>query len=208
MVRNDGETVDELLGRGPTGSSSRRAPARPTDAGVSIEAVRRFAEAGARCWASASATSPWSRPSAARWCAASRSTARTPRSATTAERSTRACRSPLVAGRYHSLIADPELPDELELTSTYEDVVMGVRHRELPAEGVQFHPESVLTPQGKHCWITSSGGLAPQPPMPNDILTRAIDELCDGTHLTADHASAALAEIMEGAPSEVQTPPS
>jgi anthranilate phosphoribosyltransferase len=41
--------------------------------------------------------------------------------------------------------------------------------------------------------------------MPNDILTRAIDEICDGIHLTADHASAALAEIMEGRASEVQT---
>jgi len=58
--------------------------------------------------------------------------------------------SPLVAGRYHSLIADPDLPAELELTSSFDGVVMGVRHRELPAEGVQFHPESVLTPQGKH----------------------------------------------------------
>ena len=57
--------------------------------------------------------------------------------------------NPLAAGRYHSLVADPGLPDELELTSSYGDVVMGVRHRELPAEGVQFHPESVLTPQGK-----------------------------------------------------------
>jgi anthranilate synthase/aminodeoxychorismate synthase-like glutamine amidotransferase len=57
--------------------------------------------------------------------------------------------SPLVAGRYHSLIADPELPGELELSASYGDVVMAVRHRDLPAEGVQFHPESVLTPQGK-----------------------------------------------------------
>ena len=57
--------------------------------------------------------------------------------------------SPLRAGRYHSLIADPDLPAELEVTATYEDVVMAVRHRSLPAEGVQFHPESVLTPQGK-----------------------------------------------------------
>ena len=58
--------------------------------------------------------------------------------------------SPLVAGRYHSLVADPDLPDELEQTATGGGVIMGVRHRELPAEGVQFHPESVLTPQGKH----------------------------------------------------------
>ena len=58
--------------------------------------------------------------------------------------------SPLVAGRYHSLVADPDLPDELELSASLGDVVMGARHRELPAEGVQFHPESVLTPQGKH----------------------------------------------------------
>ena len=40
--------------------------------------------------------------------------------------------------------------------------------------------------------------------MPNDILTRAIDEICDGTHLTADHTSAALAEIMEGRAEPVQ----
>jgi anthranilate synthase/aminodeoxychorismate synthase-like glutamine amidotransferase len=57
--------------------------------------------------------------------------------------------SPLVAGRYHSLVADPPLPAELETTASLGDVVMGARHRELPAEGVQFHPESVLTPQGK-----------------------------------------------------------
>jgi anthranilate/para-aminobenzoate synthase component II len=57
--------------------------------------------------------------------------------------------SPLRAGRYHSLVAHPELPEELEITASYGDVVMGVRHRSLPAEGVQFHPESVLTPKGK-----------------------------------------------------------
>jgi anthranilate synthase/aminodeoxychorismate synthase-like glutamine amidotransferase len=56
--------------------------------------------------------------------------------------------SPLTVGRYHSLVAGEPLPAELEETSSYGDIVMGVRHRELPAEGVQFHPESVLTPEG------------------------------------------------------------
>ena len=57
---------------------------------------------------------------------------------------------PFEAGRYHSLIAQPEsLPPILEVTSrTAEGEIMGVRHRELTVEGVQFHPESVLTPEG------------------------------------------------------------
>ena len=55
----------------------------------------------------------------------------------------------LVAGRYHSLVVDPELPACLERSAWYGDTVMAIRHRELPAEGVQFHPESVLTDHGK-----------------------------------------------------------
>ena len=56
--------------------------------------------------------------------------------------------SPVTAGRYHSLIVDPDLPRELEASATYGDTVMAIRHRDLPAEGVQFHPESVLTGEG------------------------------------------------------------
>jgi anthranilate synthase component 2/para-aminobenzoate synthetase component 2 len=57
---------------------------------------------------------------------------------------------PFAAGRYHSLIAKPEtLPAVLEVTArTAEGEIMGVRHRELVVEGVQFHPESILTPDG------------------------------------------------------------
>jgi len=55
---------------------------------------------------------------------------------------------PLEAGRYHSLAAT-QVPDELEVCATTEDgEVMAVRHRELPIDGIQFHPESVLTPDG------------------------------------------------------------
>jgi len=57
---------------------------------------------------------------------------------------------PFAAGRYHSLIAKPAtLPAVLEVTArTAEGEIMGVRHRELVVEGVQFHPESILTPDG------------------------------------------------------------
>lgn len=57
---------------------------------------------------------------------------------------------PFEAGRYHSLAAEMQsMPSALEITArTEQDEIMGVRHRELPLEGVQFHPESVLTPEG------------------------------------------------------------
>jgi para-aminobenzoate synthetase component 2 len=59
--------------------------------------------------------------------------------------------NPFAAGRYHSLVVEPEsLPDCLEVSATTPDgVVMGIRHRELKIEGVQFHPESILTGEGK-----------------------------------------------------------
>jgi len=58
--------------------------------------------------------------------------------------------NPFEAGRYHSLIAArDQIPAALEVTAwTAEGEIMGVRHRELPVEGVQFHPESILTPDG------------------------------------------------------------
>ena len=59
--------------------------------------------------------------------------------------------NPFIAGRYHSLIVQRDnLPSCLEVSAeTEEGEIMGLRHREFPVEGIQFHPESILTPQGK-----------------------------------------------------------
>jgi len=71
--------------------------------------------------------------------------------------------NPFVAGRYHSLVIDASsLPDELDVTAwTDQGEIMGIKHREHDITGVQFHPESVLTPDGKQLlgnWLGNVGG--------------------------------------------------
>jgi len=150
VVRNDKATVDELLERDPDRLVVSPGPCTPAEAGISIDAIRRFAEQGTPvlgvCLGHQSLVEAFG----------GRTIQGEPVHGKEAEidhdgRTVYAgLPSPLVAGRYHSLVADPDLPESLELSASLGDVVMGVRHRELPAEGVQFHPESVLTPQGKH----------------------------------------------------------
>jgi anthranilate synthase/aminodeoxychorismate synthase-like glutamine amidotransferase len=69
----------------------------------------------------------------------------------TGQRLFRGLSNPFIATRYHSLIVKPEtLPPSLEITArTQEGEIMGIRHKEFPVEGVQFHPESILTKEGK-----------------------------------------------------------
>ncbi|HVM67309.1 MAG TPA: aminodeoxychorismate/anthranilate synthase component II [Acidimicrobiales bacterium] len=69
---------------------------------------------------------------------------------------------PFEATRYHSLVVEPAtLPDVLEVTAETEDgVIMGLRHRCWPVEGVQFHPESVLTVDGPHLIANFLGAIA------------------------------------------------
>jgi len=71
--------------------------------------------------------------------------------------------SPMVAGRYHSLVVEPStLPECFEVTATTNGLIMGMRHRTAPLEGVQFHPESVLTQEGYRMlatWLMRCGSL-------------------------------------------------
>jgi anthranilate synthase/aminodeoxychorismate synthase-like glutamine amidotransferase len=149
VVRNDKAELDELLARAPDRLVISPGPCTPADAGISIDASRAFPEAGIRtlgvCLGHQSMVEAFG----------GRTIRGEPVHGKDAEiehdgRGLFAgLESPLRAGRYHSLVADPELPDELELSASLGDAVMGVRHRSLPAEGLQFHPESVLTPRGK-----------------------------------------------------------
>jgi anthranilate synthase/aminodeoxychorismate synthase-like glutamine amidotransferase len=149
VVRNDRASVDELLARRPDRLVISPGPCTPGDAGISIEASRAFPEAGVPtlgvCLGHQAMVEAFG----------GRTIRGEPihgKDADVAHDGTgiyAGLPNPLRAGRYHSLIADPELPADLERTAHFGDVVMGVRHRSLPAEGVQFHPESILTPDGK-----------------------------------------------------------
>ena len=70
--------------------------------------------------------------------------------------------NPFQATRYHSLIVERStLPAELEITAEADGLIMGMRHRSLPVEGVQFHPESILTPTGNDLLANFLGRRAP-----------------------------------------------
>jgi anthranilate synthase/aminodeoxychorismate synthase-like glutamine amidotransferase len=149
VVRNDKATVAELLGRRPDRLVISPGPCTPGDAGVSIEAAGAFPKAGVPTLGVCLGHQSLVEAFGGRTIRGEPIHGKDAAIEHDGKGVLRGLDSPLRAGRYHSLVADPELPDQLELTATLGDVVMGVRHRELPAEGVQFHPESVLTPHGK-----------------------------------------------------------
>ncbi len=148
VVRNDHATVEDLLIRGYDRVIVSPGPCTPNEAGVSLDAVRRFPEARIPtlgvCLGHQALVQAWGGEVIRHEPVHGKTTV--------IEHDGRTVFSglpqQLEVGRYHSLIAAPELPDVLERSATGGGVVMAVRHRELPAEGVQFHPESVLTQSG------------------------------------------------------------
>jgi anthranilate synthase/aminodeoxychorismate synthase-like glutamine amidotransferase len=149
VVRNDKATVAELLDRRPDRLVISPGPCTPADAGISIEASRAFPEVGIRTLGVCLGHQAMVEAFGGRTIRGEPVHGKDAEIAHDGTGIFAGLESPLRAGRYHSLIADPDLPDDLERTASLDDVVMAVRHRSLPAEGVQFHPESVLTPQGK-----------------------------------------------------------
>jgi anthranilate synthase/aminodeoxychorismate synthase-like glutamine amidotransferase len=148
VVRNDRATVSDLLVRGYDRVIVSPGPCTPNEAGISLEAVTRFPAGGIPtlgvCLGHQALVQAYG----------GRVVQHEPVHGKTAtiEHDARTIFSGLPqgleVGRYHSLVADPDLPDVLERSAYGGGVVMAVRHRELPAEGVQFHPESVLTQHG------------------------------------------------------------
>jgi len=152
VVRNDAEPLEALLADEPEGVVVSPGPGVPEDAGVSIAAVTAFAEQGVPllgvCLGHQAIGAAWGgRIVRAR----SLMHGKTSKVEHDARGVFEGLPCPFEATRYHSLVIERDsLPAALEVSArTPDGEIMGVRHRELPVEGVQFHPESILTASGK-----------------------------------------------------------
>jgi anthranilate synthase/aminodeoxychorismate synthase-like glutamine amidotransferase len=150
VVRNDKAEVGDLLGRGADRLVVSPGPCTPAEAGISAAAIRAFGEAGTPVLGVCLGHQAMVEVFGGKVVQGDPIHGKDAEIEHDGRTIYAGLPTPMVAGRYHSLVADPDLPDELELTSRLGDIVMGARHREMPVEGVQFHPESVLTPHGKH----------------------------------------------------------
>jgi anthranilate synthase/aminodeoxychorismate synthase-like glutamine amidotransferase len=166
VVRNDQLTVDEALALEPDSVVLSPGPGRPENSGIICPAVPAFAERGVPVLGVCLGLQ-------AIGYVYGGSIVRAPSlmhgKASPIEHSGvgvfHDLPSPLTATRYHSLVIDPAtMPECLEVTATSGDVVMGIRHRSLPIEGVQFHPESILTGVGHDLLrnFLNAAGLTPR----------------------------------------------
>jgi anthranilate synthase/aminodeoxychorismate synthase-like glutamine amidotransferase len=149
VVRNDEAGVDDLLTRGFERVIVSPGPCTPAEAGISSEAVKRFAEGGTPVLGVCLGHQALAVAFGGRVVRGEPVHGKTAEVEHDGRTIFQGLESPVVAGRYHSLVVDPDVPGELEVSARSGATVMGLRHRQLPAEGVQFHPESVLTDAGK-----------------------------------------------------------
>jgi len=147
VLRND---VDALLEREADRLIVSPGPCTPDDAGLSMRAVREFGERGTQVLGVCLGHQSFAQEFGGRVVRGEPVHGKTAELEHDGRTIYEGLDSPLVVGRYHSLVVESAgLPDSLEVSARAGDVIMGLRHAELPIEGVQFHPESVLTPKGK-----------------------------------------------------------
>ena len=150
-VRNDQVTVDEALALGADAVLVSPGPGRPENSGIICEAIPAFGERGVPVLGVCLGHQAIGHVFGAQVVRASELMhGKTSEVEHDGAGVFRELPTPLTVTRYHSLVIEPEsVPDELEVSATTADgIVMGVRHRELPIHGVQFHPESILTRDG------------------------------------------------------------
>jgi anthranilate synthase/aminodeoxychorismate synthase-like glutamine amidotransferase len=151
VYRNDAITVDEALALEPTHLVISPGPGRPENAGVSLDMIAAFSDSipvlGV-CLGHQTLVQHFGGEIVR---AERLMHGKTSMAKHDGKTIFEGLPQPFEVGRYHSLCAESEsLPDVLELTAeTERGEIMGVRHKTLPLEGVQFHPESVLTPEGE-----------------------------------------------------------
>jgi anthranilate synthase/aminodeoxychorismate synthase-like glutamine amidotransferase len=150
VVRNDHATVDELLLRGYGAVVVSPGPCTPDESGISLEAVRRFPEAGIPTLGVCLGHQALAQAFGARIVRHAPVHGKTCEIEHDGRTIFHGLETPLTVGRYHSLVVEPEsVPEgEIEVSARGGGVIQAIRHRSLPAEGIQFHPESVLTPRG------------------------------------------------------------
>ena len=149
VVRNDAASLDELLGMGAERLVISPGPGRPEDAGLSVELARKAALPTLGDCLGHQAMAVAFGGEVVR--AENLVHGKTSRVYHDGLNLFAGLSNPFVATRYHSLVVREEsLPKELVVTAwTSDGEIMGLRHRELPLEGVQFHPESILTGEGQ-----------------------------------------------------------
>jgi len=151
VYRNDMITVDEAIALKPTHLVISPGPGRPEDAGVSLEMIAAFAAKVPVLGVCLGHQSIVQQQGGEIVRAERLMHGKTSKIKHDGKTVFEGISQPFEVGRYHSLCAEIEsLPDTLEITAkTDSGVIMGVRHKSLQLEGVQFHPESVLTPEGE-----------------------------------------------------------
>ena len=152
VLRNDAALLEEMVERDAAGVVISPGPGRPEAAGVSVAAVRAFALRGTPVLGVCLGHQALGEAVGGR-IAQARTIMHGKTSPIHHDQSGvfEGLPTPLDATRYHSLVVDPDsCPEILEVSARSPDgEIMGLRHRELLVEGVQFHPESILTPEGK-----------------------------------------------------------